>query len=396
MTATIIIALCVLLLIAYLFDLSSRHTRIPSVILLLLLGWMMQQFIADTDISIPDLQQFLPGFGTVGLILIVLEGALELKLNRSKIPIIKKSFIVALLPIFLLSFAGSAFLFYVQGLPFTTGLINAIPLSIISSAIAIPTVSQQPLPVREFVTYESSFSDIIGILFFNFILTNSSFGFSSFSHFIFELFLMIVISLLATVFLAYILSRLNHHVKYLPMVIMVILIYEIAKVYHLPSLLFILIFGLFLENVNEWKHFRLIQMLKPSHLEIEVGKLRELVREAAFFIRALFFILFGFLMKTTEMMNPDTILAAIAITALIFVLRALLLFMFKLPINNLLHIAPRGLITILLFVSIPASSAIESMNKSLIIQVIVLTALLMMAGQIFQKKAHTHQSEEAH
>jgi hypothetical protein len=207
---------------------------------------------------------------------------------------------------------------------------------------------------------------------------------------------MIVISLLATVFLAYILSRLNHHVKYLPMVIMVILIYEIAKVYHLPSLLFILIFGLFLENVNEWKHFRLIQMLKPSHLEIEVGKLRELVREAAFFIRALFFILFGFLMKTTEMMNPDTILAAIAITALIFLLRALLLHMFKLSMKNLLHIAPRGLITILLFVSIPASSAIESMNKSLIIQVIVLTALLMMAGQIFQKKAHTHQSEEAH
>ena len=43
MTSAIIISICVLLLIAYIFDVSSPKTRIPSVILLLLVGWAVRQ-----------------------------------------------------------------------------------------------------------------------------------------------------------------------------------------------------------------------------------------------------------------------------------------------------------------------------------------------------------------
>ncbi len=39
MTGTIMITFCSLLLIVYLFDPTSSKTRIPSVILFLLLGW---------------------------------------------------------------------------------------------------------------------------------------------------------------------------------------------------------------------------------------------------------------------------------------------------------------------------------------------------------------------
>ena len=41
----------------------------------------------------------------------------------------------------------------------------------------------------------------------------------------------------------------------------------------------------------------------------------------------------------------------------------------------LLFVAPRGLITILLFIGIPEALKIHLVNKALIIQVIVLTAL---------------------
>ena len=51
----------------------------------------------------------------------------------------------------------------------------------------------------------------------------------------------------------------------------------------------------------------------------------------------------------------------------------------------MLFIAPRGLITILLFLSIPASQTIEIANNSLIIQVIILTALVMMVGLMSTK-----------
>ena len=90
MTIPIIIALCVLLLIAYLFDLSSARTRIPSVILLILLGWLARQAAGMFEVTLPDLTVLLPVFGTVGLILIVLEGSLELELNRSKIKLCNK------------------------------------------------------------------------------------------------------------------------------------------------------------------------------------------------------------------------------------------------------------------------------------------------------------------
>ena len=42
MTNAIIITICCLLLIVYLFDLTASRTRIPSVILLLLLGWAVK------------------------------------------------------------------------------------------------------------------------------------------------------------------------------------------------------------------------------------------------------------------------------------------------------------------------------------------------------------------
>lgn len=43
MTIAIIITLCILLLLAYVFDLTSSKTKVPSVILLLLLGFAMRQ-----------------------------------------------------------------------------------------------------------------------------------------------------------------------------------------------------------------------------------------------------------------------------------------------------------------------------------------------------------------
>ncbi|HEY5462014.1 MAG TPA: hypothetical protein VIJ95_02045 [Hanamia sp.] len=43
MTITIIIIICIFLILAYIFDLTSSRTKIPSVILLLLSGWIARQ-----------------------------------------------------------------------------------------------------------------------------------------------------------------------------------------------------------------------------------------------------------------------------------------------------------------------------------------------------------------
>jgi hypothetical protein len=167
---------------------------------------------------------------------------------------------------------------------------------------------------------------------------------------------------------------------------MLLLIYAVSKVYHLPALLFILLFGLFLGNLDEMTHNRFIQKLHPEILDKEVKKFKALTAEIAFLIRALFFLLFGYLIQTTELLNTETMIWALGIVGGIFLIRGIFLKLYSLPIRPLIFIAPRGLITILLFLSIPVAQTVAVANKSLIIQVIILTALVMMIGLMTNKK----------
>lgn len=174
MTVTIIITFCILLLIAYVFDLTSSKTKIPSVILLLLLGWAVKQLTIWLDIQLPNFSPILPVLGTVGLILIVLEGSLELELNKSKFGLIRKSSFGALLPMIALAFLFAFAFRYFGNFGLKDSLINAVPFCVISSAIAIPSVRNLSSKSKEFVIYESSLSDIFGVLIFNFLTLNIS------------------------------------------------------------------------------------------------------------------------------------------------------------------------------------------------------------------------------
>ncbi|MCA6450573.1 MAG: cation:proton antiporter [Chitinophagaceae bacterium] len=380
MTNAIIITLCILLLIAYVFDLTASKTRIPSVILLLLLGFVVRELADILQVSLPDLTPVLPVLGTIGLILIVLEGSLELEFNASKTPLIKRSVTVALLPMLALAFGLAWVLQQVGGYSFKDSLTNAIPLCVISSAIAIPSVKSLGQHSKEFVIYESSLSDILGVLLFNFVALNEFITLYTVGGFVMQLLVITAVSFVATIGLSLLLSRIDHHIKFAPIILLVILIYAVSKIYHLPGLIFILLFGLFLGNLDELQHVKWIHRLNPVALNKEVHKFREITTEAAFLIRALFFLLFGYLIETAELLNTETLVWAAGIVAAIFLLRAIQLRLSGLPLKPLLFIAPRGLITILLFLSITPDSSIPLVNRSLIIQVIILSALVMMFG----------------
>ncbi|WP_338408342.1 sodium:proton antiporter [uncultured Flavobacterium sp.] len=377
---TIVITLCSLLLIGYLFDLTSSRTKIPSVILLLLLGWVVRQATNFLEIKLPDLDQVLPILGTIGLILIVLEGSLELELNKSKVGLIKKSFLGAFFPLFILAFSLAYIIEYYSGYSFKVSLTNAIPFCIISSAIAIPSVRSLTSREKEFVIYESSLSDILGVIFFNFISFHTTFGLETFGSLILEIVVIIIVSLVATISLSYLLNKIDHHIKFVPIIILVILIYAISKTYHLPALIFILIFGLSIGNIDELKHFKWIENFQTDLLSKEVIKFKELTIEATFLVRALFFLLFGYLIQTKEILNTKTLPWAIGIVFALFFLRTIQLKWTKIPLFPLVFVAPRGLITILLFLSIEPSYKIHLVNESLIIQVVLLTAFIMMFG----------------
>ena len=264
MNFAIITTICVLLLLAYIFTISSSKTKIPSVILLLILGWASKQLVDVFHIVMPDLNPLLPILGSIGLVLIVLEGSLELKLTKEKLPFVTKTFITAIVPLIITAIVIAFAFSYILEVDFKDGLINAIPLCIISSAIAISSVGHLNSFNKEFAIYESSLSDIIGVLFFNFIVLNAVIDFNSVMNFGLQILIMILISFVATAFLAFLLSKIDHHVKFAPIALLIILIFAVSEIYHLPALIFIMFFGLIMENFDELDRFKWIHKLKPK------------------------------------------------------------------------------------------------------------------------------------
>jgi len=395
MPIAIIITVCSLLLLAYIFDISSALTKIPSVILLLLTGWLVRQLTFLVAIEVPDLNPLLPIFGTIGLILIVLEGSLELQLNKSKVSVINKSFLIALLSMVVLAFILAATFQYYEYISFKDALLNAIPFCVISSAIAIPSVRNLTRSNKEFVIYESSLSDILGVLFFNFIAVNTIINLESFLHFGLSIFIVVLGSFVSVIGLSFLLSRIKHHVTFSPIILLVILIYGIAKHFHLPALIFIFVFGLFLGNLDELKRFKWIERLRPVKLDKEVAKFKEITIEATFLIRALFFLLFGFLMSAHEILNTVTLPWAVGTVIAIISIRWIALKVAGFPALPLLFIAPRGLITILLFIAIIPEQASTLVNPSYIIQTIILSVFVMMIGIMMGKKDRSERVEES-
>ena len=195
-----------------------------------------------------------------------------------------------------------------------------------------------------------------------------------------------VITIVATLGLSLLMSKIRHRVKFLPIILLIILIYTIAKEYHLPALIFIFVLGLFIGNLDKFKRFRIVDRLQPEIMVKEVVKLNDITTEITFSIRSLFFILFGYLIETQELLNVETLVIAIGILIVVIILRTIGLKLARQNLNPLLYVAPRGLITILLFITIPEAERIAMVNNSLVIQVIVLTALFMMIGLMISKR----------
>ena len=87
-----IIAICLLVILSYLFNLISRRTGIPSVLLLLLTGIGVRETLVFNNISVEVSPQMVEIFGILGLIMIILEAGLDLQLGKKKIKLIRNAF----------------------------------------------------------------------------------------------------------------------------------------------------------------------------------------------------------------------------------------------------------------------------------------------------------------
>ena len=387
MTQQILITISVLVILSYLFDIMSKWVRIPSVLFLLGSGLIINIIWKNIGLPNYEVRPLLELFGTVGLILIVLEGSLDLTLNKSKLPIIKKSLLSATVPLLLGSFAGAYIIQYFFNCTFQLAWINAIPIVVISSAVAIPSAANFEKTKKEFVVYESSFSDIIGIMIFNFALMSDAGSPMSFLKFGGDTLFIVLISIACSIILFVFLHFVKLHIKFIFTFAILILVYALVKMLHLPSLLLVMFFVILLNNYKLIQFDWIQKWLQEDKFDKELEQLKSITGESAFLIRTFFFLLFGFSLEIESLQSINMWNIAMLIIALLFVIRYITLrFLDKKLLFPALFIAPKGLITVLLFYSIPEDKRIFGVSEPSIFMIIIISCLLMMGGTLFTKK----------
>ena len=386
-----------MVVLSYFFSVISKFVRIPSVLLLLFAGVGLRLLTNSWGITVnlpPNLVSFL---GIVGLIMIILEAGLDLKLRKDKIPLIRDTFFSALI-IFLISGALIAFILQRSlGEPIMNCLIYAVPLSIMSSSIVIPSLHALTEYKKEFLVYEASFSDIIGILVFNFLTVNETVTGTSLLSFGGGLLLSVALSAIFSVLLFIILVRSTIQTKFFLVFALLVSIYVSGKLLHLPSLIVILVFGLFINNLEllNFKWFR--KQFPEKTLEETRHLLHTLTAESSFLIRTFFFILFGFTISVNFFTNQDVWETGGLIVLALLVVRFLYLrFFLKTNVIPETFFIPRGLITIVLFYKIPERYRLESFNEDILFFIILITGLIMTLGMVFYKKPSSEIVEEDH
>ncbi len=385
-----LIGLCIIIISSFFFGLLSKRTNIPSVVLLILTGVGVGQLLDYFKIQ-PAYMSWLEILGIVGLIMIVLEAALDLKLERSKWPLILKSFTIAVVSLAATSFLIAFIIqFFMEGLEILPALIYAIPLSIMSSAIIIPSVSNLSGQKKEFLIYESTFSDIIGIMGFYLLLENLNANSAGHVAFVVSsnILLTVIMSVVLSYALLYVIQHVRSGAKFFLFLAVLVLLYSIAKLFHFSSLLIILAFGLLLGNYKILLWGPLKKWFKPELIDQVFGNFQMITIETSFLVRTFFFVVFGMTLSLDSISNGWVWLISAGILVSIYLVRTILYaLVVRTEIKPQIFIAPRGLISILLFYAIPSEFQLPDFESGVLMVVIIATSFIMASSLIASPRA---------
>ena len=135
-------------------------------------------------------------------------------------------------------------------------------------------------------------------------------------------------------------------------------------------------------------------MIYPA-LRNDLKNLHQLSAESAFVLRTFFFLVFGYTLALNDLFRAEVFLYGTTIIVAVYLLRwTYLHFIARAHLWPELLITPRGLISVLLFLSIPAEKHIASFGNGILLYTIILTGLLMTVGLIAIGKKPTQSGDE--
>jgi Kef-type K+ transport system membrane component KefB len=380
----IIIIFSAMIVFSYLFTQISKFTKIPSVIFLIATGVALQFGVKSIDIEIPNLSQPLRLLGVVGLMMIVLEGALDIKIHRNKLKTIFAAFATSVLILGITNSLIAAILFYYRGdIAFMDAFLYAIPLSVVSSAIVIPSVHTLIPAKKEFMILEATLSDIFGIMLFSFWIKEPNPGQTYFEAISWNIIVSVGVSLVLSYILVYVFHKIKTEIKFFLFLAILALLFSIGEYLHYSALIIILIFGVILNNTHAFFKGFLKKIIDKKQIQEIRHEFVIITNETSFLIRTFFFVVFGLTMNLDGLLNIQAIFIAVAVMAVIYFTRVLNLKVFiRSTIFPQMLIAPRGLVTILLFNKIVEHFGVAPFDEGILALVIIGTNLIMMMGLI--------------
>ena len=195
----------------------------------------------------------------------------------------------------------------------------------------------------------------------------------------------VVVSIILSYAMVFIFQRLTSQVKLFLVISVLMLMYALGKTFHLSSLLIILAFGLVLNNTKLFFQGRMSSWANEEKVKPILKDFHLLTLESAFVIRTFFFVIFGMFITLDSVLDYRIALISVAIIGILYAVRYVVLkLIVKNDITPQLYIAPRGLITILLFFVISGHPefTIKDFNPGILLFVILISSIIMTVALI--------------
>jgi hypothetical protein len=170
------------------------------------------------------------------------------------------------------------------------------------------------------------------------------------------------------------------------------LVYAFGKLFHLPALVTIFIFGIFLSNVKSLLPQFLLNYLDIEQTEKGFHEFHILTAESTFIVRTFFFLFFGFSIEIIDFDSFSPIIYGLLIFMVMLVIRYVYLSATTLKIkpSALVYMSPRGLISILLFIQLKEVSFLNTttspIDERVLLVVILGSMLVMLLGTLKKPK----------
>jgi NhaP-type Na+/H+ or K+/H+ antiporter len=383
MTYQAILSASLFLLGIYAVERICRALALPSVIALITGGLLARPALDAVGISLEWAGDLVPLLGTVGLVMIVLEGALDMELRRNRLRLLIATFAAAALG-FLACLIPLAWLAAtLLELTPVHALLLATPFAVISSAVAIPASAMLSPENREFVVYESAMSDILGVIVFFSLLGAEGSVETALLNLTAGGLISLLLSLLCALALVWLLHGMDGPIRYVPLLAGLFALYATGKLLHLSPLFMVLLLGLLLNNPHLLRRIPVYQAGMDENFRATVTQFHSLVAELTFVVRGFFFVLLGYWTDLYSFVNPGA--WGVALTA------GLVIYLGRYPLLRLLRsrrdahaltwMAPRGLITVLLFLTVRDTMMIPDYFTGAVLLLVLISALLMVCAR---------------